>query len=192
MCPHQDGVQTPRYLARENRDYLRGLLWQRQPSRRSRRSGCVKLVALGIRACLRPAGQVVRAVRGVPAAGPGSPRAARDRVGAAGSGGGLADQPAGDGDDPAPLGGDHGLAAADAVAMKDVLAAGGGGELVQPGGPGGGQTPPTPPGARGHPPSLDRPPAARLWRLLACDCPVRWLPLIEVTERASWRHGPRG
>jgi hypothetical protein len=51
----------------------------------------------------------------------------------------VADQPAGDADDPAPQGGDHGFASADAVARQDDLAAGDGGELVQPGGHAGGQ-----------------------------------------------------
>jgi hypothetical protein len=37
--------------------------------------------------------------------------------------------------------------------------------------------PPMPPGTRGHPPSLDRPPANRPWRrLLTSAPPVRWRP----------------
>ena len=48
---------------------------------------------------------------------------------------GVADQPAGDGDQPPSQGRDHGLAAAHAVPVQDVLAGGKGGELVQPGGP---------------------------------------------------------
>ena len=47
---------------------------------------------------------------------------------------GVADQPPRDGDQPPPQGGDHGLAAAHAVSVHDVLACGAGGELVQPGG----------------------------------------------------------
>jgi len=51
----------------------------------------------------------------------------------------VAGQPAGDGDQPPAQGGDHGLAAAHAVPVQDVLAGGGGGELVQPGGHGRGE-----------------------------------------------------
>jgi hypothetical protein len=46
----------------------------------------------------------------------------------------VADQPAGDGDQPPPQGLDQGFAAADAVTGQDGLAAGGGGELMQPAG----------------------------------------------------------
>ena len=54
-------------------------------------------------------------------------------------GSGVVHQPSGDGDQPSAEGGDHGLAAADAVAVQDHLAAGGGGELMQPGGHAGGE-----------------------------------------------------
>jgi hypothetical protein len=38
--------------------------------------------------------------------------------------------------------------------------------------------PPTPPAKRGHPPSLERPPAERPWRAadLPCPTPVKWKP----------------
>jgi hypothetical protein len=52
---------------------------------------------------------------------------------------GVAYQPCGDGDETAAEGGDHGFAAAGAVPFQDLLAAGGGGELVQPGGYAGGE-----------------------------------------------------
>jgi hypothetical protein len=43
---------------------------------------------------------------------------------------GVAGQPAGDSDQPPAQGGNHGLAAAHAVPVQDVLAGGDGGELV--------------------------------------------------------------
>src|SRR5579875_3420955 len=46
----------------------------------------------------------------------------------------VADEAGGDGDEPPAQGGDHGLAAADAMTGQDVLASGQRGELVQPGG----------------------------------------------------------
>ena len=58
----------------------------------------------------------------------------------------VADQPAGDGDQPPAQGGDHGLAAADAVTGQDGRAPGGGGELVQPRGDAGRQQRPPHPG----------------------------------------------
>ena len=52
---------------------------------------------------------------------------------------GVADQPAGDADRHPAQGGDHGFVAADTVTGQDGLAAGSGGELVQPRGHVGGE-----------------------------------------------------
>jgi hypothetical protein len=52
---------------------------------------------------------------------------------------GVADEPAGDADQPPAQGGDHGFAAAGPVTGQDGLAAGSGGELVQPSGYAGGE-----------------------------------------------------
>jgi hypothetical protein len=54
---------------------------------------------------------------------------------------GASDQPGGDGDEAAAEGGDHGFAAAGAVALGDLPAAVTGGELVQPGGHARGEKP---------------------------------------------------
>ena len=51
---------------------------------------------------------------------------------------------------------------------------------------------PTPPQARGHPPSLERPPANRPGELRAWTRPVKWIPQSDLMDFASLRLGVFG